>query len=370
MKIPLLDLQAQYQTIKPEIEAAVQRVMESQRFIMGPEVEALEKAVAAYSGCRYGIGVSSGTDAILIALMALDIGPGDEVIVPSYTFFATAGSVARLGAKPVFVDVEPDTYNIAPQAVQAAISRRTKAIIVVHLYGQCCAMDELLAIAKKHKLPLIEDAAQAIGAEYNGQRACSMGLAGCLSFFPSKNLGAFGDGGMVTTNDEELAEKMVVLRMHGSQPKYYHKVIGGNFRLDALQAAVLNIKLQKLDGWTAARRRNADDYDRLFTAAGLVPDRVKLPTRQQAGHIFNQYVISVPNRDALQSHLKTKQIGTEIYYPVPLHLQECFAGLGGKKGDCPISEKAAQTTLALPIYPELAQEEKAYIVQAIAEFYQ
>ncbi len=369
MKVPLLDLKAQYKTIKTEIDSAVLRVMESQHFILGPDVEELERAVAEYSGCRHGIGVTSGTDAILIALMALEIGPGDEVIVPSYTFFATAGSVARLGAKPIFVDVDPDTYNIDPCGLEAAISKKTRAIIPVHLYGQCCDMARILEIASKKGIPVIEDAAQAIGAEYQGQRAGSFGIAGCFSFFPSKNLGAFGDGGMVVTNDDALAEKLRILRGHGSKPKYYHKMIGGNFRLDALQAAVLNVKLKSLDAWTTARRRNADDYDKLLKEAGLVPSKVKLPMRAQAGHIFNQYVIRAERRDELRDFLKQNEIGTEIYYPVPLHLQECFTELGGKKGDCPVSEEAALTTMALPIYPELTIEQKSYVVDSIAGFY-
>ncbi len=369
MKVPLLDLKAQYQSIKTEVDAAVHRVMDSQQFILGPEVEELEGAVAKYSGCRHGIGVTSGTDAILIALMALDIGRGDEVIVPSYTFFATAGSVWRLGAQPVFVDVDPDTYNIDPACVEAAVTAKTKAIIPVHLYGQCCDMDRILEIAGKHDIRVIEDAAQAIGAEYSGGKAGSFGAAGCFSFFPSKNLGAFGDGGMVVTSDDELAEKLRILRAHGSKPKYYHKMVGGNFRLDALQAAILNVKLKSLDKWTMARRKNAADYDRLFKSAGLAPSKIKLPRRAQAGHIFNQYVIRAENRDKLLDFLKEKGIGTEIYYPVPLHLQECFSSLGGRNGDCPVSETAARTTLALPIYPELADEQKSFVVDSIAEFY-
>ncbi len=369
MKVPLLDLKAQYQSIKPEIDAAVQRVIESQYFILGPDVEKFERAVAEYSGCRHAIGVTSGSDAILVALMALDIGPDDEVILPSYTFFATAGSVARLGARPVFADVNPDTYNVDPASIESLLTSKTKAIIPVHLYGQVCDMKAILGIAEKRGVPVIEDAAQAIGAECDGARAGSFGKAGCFSFFPSKNLGGFGDGGMVVTNDDALAAKIRILRAHGSEPKYYHKIIGGNFRLDALQAAVLDVKLKHLDEWTRARRGNADDYDRLFKEAGLAPSKLKLPVRANAGHIFNQYVVRAERRNQLRDHLKKQDIGTEIYYPVPLHLQECFAYLGGKKGDCPRSELAAETTMAIPIYPELTAEQKSCVVSSVAEFY-
>lgn len=369
MKVPLLDLKAQYNSIKTELDAALTRVVESQYFILGPEVEKFEQAVAKYTACRHAVGVTSGTDALLIALMALDIGPGDEVIVPSYTFFATAGSVFRLGARPVFADIDKATCNLDPASVEQFITKKTKAIIPVQLYGQCCEMDSLLAIAENHGLHIIEDAAQAIGADYNGRQAGSIGNAGCFSFFPSKNLGGFGDGGMVTTNDDELAAKIKILRMHGSEPKYYHKIVGGNFRLDALQAAVLHVKLAYLDKWTAARRRNAEIYDQLFSRAGLVPEKIQLPCRKQTGHIFNQYVIRAEKRDALKKHLLDNGVGTEIYYPVPLHLQECFAGLGGKKGDCPVSEQAAETTLALPIYPELTEEQLAYVVSMTTGFY-
>lgn len=370
MHVPLLDLKAQYHIIKPEIDVAIQQVVESQYFIMGPAVAELETRVAQYCGCTYGIGVSSGTDALLIALMALGIGANDEVIVPTYTFFATAGSVSRLGAKPVFVDMEPDTYNLNPGAIERSITARTKAIIPVHLFGQCADMEPILSIARKHNLKVIEDAAQAIGAEYQDKKAGSMGDAGCFSFFPSKNLGGFGDGGMVLTNNADLAEKIRVLRSHGSKPKYYHKIVGGNFRLDTLQAAVLMVKLQYLDSWTAARQKNADDYDALFQNAGLLPARVQIPARKQTRHIFNQYVIRAERRDALQAYLKEKEVGAEIYYPVPMHLQECFAELGGKKGDCPAAEEAARTSLALPIYPELTPEQKKYVVNCIRTFYE
>ncbi len=364
--VPLLDLKAQYATIRDQVRTAIDRVLESQHFILGPEVEALEREVAAYSQCQFGIGVSSGTDALLAALMAIDLQPGDEVLTTPYTFFATAGSIARLGARPVFVDIDPLTYNIHPAGIEAAITERTRAIMPVHLFGQMADMDPIMEIAGRHHLYVIEDAAQAIGAEYKGRRAGSIGHLGCFSFFPSKNLGGFGDGGMVVTNDAELADKVRLLRGHGARPKYYHKVVGGNFRLDALQAAVLRVKLKYLDEWTAARRRNAERYRQLFAAAG-VP--VGLPHDAGYGrHIYNQFVIRSGRRDALLAYLKAQQIGTEIYYPVPLHLQECFAGLGYRAGDLPASEQAAQETLALPIYPELTDAVLATVVRAIAEF--
>jgi dTDP-4-amino-4,6-dideoxygalactose transaminase len=373
--VPLLDLKAQYAAIKDEIRVAMDRVLESQHFILGPEVEALEQEVAAYSGCRVGIGVSSGTDALLVALMAIGIGPGDEVITTPYTFFATAGSIARLGARPVFVDIDPLTYNIQPAGIAAAITDRTRAILPVHLFGQMADMNPIMAVAGRHNLYVIEDAAQAIGAEYRGRRAGSIGHLGCFSFFPSKNLGGFGDGGMVTTNDPDLAERVRLLRGHGAKPKYYHKVVGGNFRLDALQAAVLRVKLKYLDGWTAGRQRNADTYRRLFAeAAGSrqssvvsCHDFVGLPYDAGSGrHIYNQFVIRAPRRDALMAHLKARRIGHEIYYPVPLHLQECFADLSYRAGDFPESEQAARETLALSIYPELTETMLATIVGAVA----
>ncbi len=364
--VPLLDLKAQYATIRDQVRGAIDRVLESQHFILGPEVEALEREVAAYSQCQFGIGVSSGTDALLAVLMAIDLQPGDEVITTPYTFFATAGSIARLGARPVFVDIDPLTYNIHPAGIEAAITERTRAIMPVHLFGQMADMDPIMEIAGRHHLYVIEDAAQAIGAEYKGRRAGSIGHLGCFSFFPSKNLGGFGDGGMVVTNDAELADKVRLLRGHGARPKYVHKVVGGNFRLDALQAAVLRVKLKYLDEWTAARRRNAERYRQLFAAAG-VP--VGLPHDAGYGrHIYNQFVIRSGRRDALLAYLKAQQVGTEIYYPVPLHLQECFAGLGYRAGDLPASEQAAQETLALPIYPELTDAVLATVVRAIAEF--
>jgi dTDP-4-amino-4,6-dideoxygalactose transaminase len=379
LPVPLLDLKAQYDTIRAEVREALDRVIESQHFILGPEVEALEKEIAAYSNCAYGIGVSSGTDALLVALMALNIGPGDEVITTSFSFFATAGAIARLGARPVFVDIDPVSYNIDPESLARAVTPAAKALIPVHLYGQMSHMDEIMDVARAHNLAVVEDAAQAIGAEYRGKRAGSIGNLGCLSFFPSKNLGGFGDGGMVVSNDPDLADRVALLRSHGYRPKYYNKVVGGNFRLDPIQAAVLRVKLRHLDDWTEARARNADRYRRLFKDAGLAADsnepspgddRVAMPLDLGYGrHIYNQFVIRSAHRDALMRHLKSVSIGTEVYYPVPLHLQECFAGLGYREGDLPHSERAAQETLALPIYPELTPEMQHSVVQAIEQFY-
>lgn len=362
--IPLLDLKAGYGQIRDEIRAAVDRVIESQGFILGPEVEGLEEEVAAYSQCRYGIGVSSGTDALMAALMAIDIKPGDEVITAPYTFFATAGTIWRLGAKPVFVDIEPATYNIDPALIEQAITARTRAIMPVHLFGQMAEMDSIMEIANRYNLTVIEDAAQAIGSEYKGRRAGSIGHLGCFSFFPSKNLGGFGDGGMVTTNDAALAERVRLLRNHGAFPKYYHKFVGGNFRLDALQAAILRIKLKHLDSWSEGRQRNAALYRELFISAGLT--QVGLPYEApDRRHIYNQFVIRVPRRDGVMACLKENRIGTEIYYPVPLHLQECFADLGHREGDLPASETAAKESLALPVYPELSDQDKARVVEVI-----
>ncbi len=389
--VPLLDLKAQYATLREEIREAIDRVADAQYFILGPEVEALEKEVAAYSQCEFGIGMSSGSDALLVALMAIDLKPGDEVITSTYTFFATAGAIARLNAKPVFVDINPLTYNIDPAQVEAAITDRTRAIIPIHLYGQMADMDPIMEIARRNELYVIEDAAQAIGAELNGRRAGSIGNMGCFSFFPSKNLGGFGDGGMITTNNAELAKRVKLLRNHGYSPKYYNKVVGGNFRLDAIQAGILRVKLKYLDQWTEARQRNAATYRRLFeeaelsinpsTIAGLngAPgdgnqlsemSGVVLPRENQNGrHIYNQFVIRSGRRDELMKHLKARRIGTEIYYPVPMHEQECFADLDYGTGDFPLSESAAAETLALPIYPELTAEMIATVVNAIADFY-
>jgi dTDP-4-amino-4,6-dideoxygalactose transaminase len=390
--VPLLDLKPQYASIKADIQEAINRVCDSQYFILGPEVQALEKELAAYCCTDFALGVSSGTDALLVAMMALNIQPGDEIITTPYTFFATAGSVARLSAKAVFVDIDAKTFNIDPTKIEEKITPRTKAIIPVHLYGQCADMDPIMEIARQHNLYVIEDAAQAIGAEYKGRRAGGIGHIGCFSFFPSKNLGAFGDGGAVTTNDPSLAEQMRILRVHGSKPKYYHQFVGGNFRLDALQAAVVRVKLKYLDNWTAGRQRNASFYNKLFTELGLTDASGKglltLPfessesgqythrTEADAApfathrHIYNQYVLRVPHkRDELQAFLKERQIGAEIYYPVPLHLQECFADWGYQTGDCPVSEAAAKQTIALPIYPELTEEQIQTVVKAIAGFY-
>ena len=383
MKVPLLDLKAQYETIRPEIEAAVRDVLESQHFILGPFVQKCEEAIARYSGAAHGIGMSSGSDALLACLMAEGIGPGDEVITTPYTFFATVGAITRLGATPVFVDIEPVAYNIAADQIASKISPRTKAIIPVHLYGQSADMRTVLDAARAHKLVVIEDAAQAIGAEIDGRRCGSLAEYGCFSFFPSKNLGAGGDAGMVVTSDPARAAKLAILRAHGSKPKYYHRVVGGNFRLDALQAAIVSAKLVHLDGWTEGRRRNAGRYDRLFAESGLsvcnsrewvsggrhgMPD-VVLPTSVTDRHVFNQYVIRVASRDELKTRLQEKGVGTEIYYPVPMHMQECFASLGYRAGDFPESEGAASQTLALPIYPELTDEQAAYVVACIREFY-
>ncbi len=375
MKVPLLDLKAQYRTIREEILKVTEEVYESQYFILGPHVEALEKEIAEYCSTKYALGVSSGTDALLISLMAADIGTQDRVITSPYTFFATAGCIARAGAKPVFVDIVPETYNISPQGIEktlADMSRaersRVKAIIPVHLYGQCAEMEPILQIAKKYNLYVIEDAAQAIGAEYNGKRAGSMGDFGCFSFFPSKNLGAFGDGGIVTASSEELHEHLKIIRVHGSRPKYYHKFIGGNFRLDALQAAVVSVKLKYLDEWSRGRQENAKTYRELFAESDL--EGIELPVEKENRHIYNQFVIQVSEkRDELRRFLQQEGVGTEIYYPVSLHLQECFAYLNYKKGDCPVSERAASHTLALPIYPELTDDQQAYVVEKIKEFY-
>jgi len=366
-KVPLLDLKAQYGPIRTEILETISRVCESQHFILGPEVTALEEEVARFCGIAHGIGVSSGTDALLAALMAIDLKPGDEVITTPYSFFATAGVVARLGGRTVFVDIEPDSFNIDPRSVASRITGRTRAIMPVHLFGRCAEMDPLLEIGRKHGIPVIEDAAQAIGAtDSRGRQAGTMGSMGCFSFFPSKNLGAFGDGGMVVTGDAGIAETLRVLRVHGSKPKYYHHLVGGNFRIDALQAAVLRVKLKYLPEWTAARRRNADRYQSLFRDRNLL-EAVALPA-DVPGHIYNQFVIRVRDRDQLRAHLKARDIETEIYYPVPLHLQECFKDLGHAKGDFPNAEAAAAESLALPIYPELTEKQQARVVDAIRDF--
>ena len=365
-QVPLLDLQAQYRPIRSELLAAIERVCDSQRFILGPEVEALEAELAQALEAPHAVSTSSGTDALLATLMALGIGPGDEVVTTTYSFFATAGCVSRLGATPVLVDILPDTFNLDPAAVQAALTPRTRAVVAVHLYGLCADMDPLVAATSDAGVPLVEDAAQAIGARYKGRQAGSIGAAGCFSFFPSKNLGAFGDGGLVTSVDGALAREIALLRNHGAEPKYLHKRIGGNFRLDALQAAVLRVKLPHLPAWTAGRRANAARYASLFArleAAGLVT----LPTEPVGyHHIYNQYVIRLPDRNRVRGELTARGIGTEVYYPVPFHLQECFAGLGYAKGAFPHAEAAAATSLALPIYAELTEAQQATVVGEIA----
>jgi dTDP-4-amino-4,6-dideoxygalactose transaminase len=374
MHVPLLDLKAQYASIKEEIRAALDEVLESQIFILGPKVEEFEKKIASYSHVNHAVGVSSGSDALLISLMALDIGPGDEVITSPFTFFATAGVIARLQAVPVFVDIDPVTYNIAPEKIEAAVTPRTKAIIPIHLFGQCADMQPIMEIAAKHGLIVIEDAAQSLGAEYRGRRAGAIGHLGIFSFFPSKNLGGFGDGGMVVTNDEVLYERVKVLRVHGAKPKYYHKIVGGNFRLDAIQAAVISVKMKYLDGWSQKRRDNAGSYDRQLAEARpidiVLPKAVYRDGGDRDYHIYNQYTIRTKQRDGLQRFLKDNGIGTEIYYPLPLHLQECFKDLGYKKGDFPIAEESAGAVLSLPIYPELSTAQKDYIVEKIREFCQ
>jgi len=368
--VPLLDLKAQYASIKDEIDPTVQEVIESQYFILGPKVKKFEAHVADYVNAKYALGVSSGTDALLLALMALGVQPGDEVITTTYSFFATAGCISRLNAVPVFVDIDPQTYNIDTAQIEDKITDKTKVIIPVHLYGQAADLNPIMEIAKRYNLKVIEDGAQAIGTEDTvGRRVGSIGDIGCFSFFPSKNLGGFGDGGMVTTNDPELFQTLTYMRNHGAHPKYYHKMIGGNFRLDAIQGAVLDVKLKHLDDWTAARQQNADYYDKEFKRLGL-SKHIKLPTRISGRrHIFNQYIIQIEKRDNLLAHLKSKNIGSEVYYPVTFNNQECFAYLGYKKGDFPIAERAAAETMAIPIYPELTREQQDYVLDAIVEFY-
>jgi len=363
MQIPLLDLKAQYASLRTEILSAVSEVLESQVCILGPKVVELEQKVAALCGCRFAVGVSSGTDALLAVLMSLGIGEGDEVITTPFTFFATVGSIARLGARPVFVDVDPRTYNINPTLLEAAVTPRTKAIMPVHLYGQMADMDPIMSIAAKYNLAVIEDAAQAITATYKGRNAGTIGVAGCFSFFPSKNLGAAGDAGMVITNDEKLYNMLQMIRGHGAKPKYYHKYVGGNFRLDPLQAAILLVKLPHLGEWTAARQRNAAYYDSRFTGTAIVTPWID----GNCTTIYNQYVVRVPGRDKVADHLKKAGIGTEVYYPLPMHLQECFQYAGYRKGDFPESENAAQEVLAIPCYPEMTSEMLAYVADCVVE---
>ena len=379
MNIPLLDLKAQYETIKEQVIAATMEVYESQRFILGPKAEELENKIAAYTRARYAVGVSSGTDALLISLMSAGIGPGDLVVTSPYTFFSTAGSIARLGAIPVFVDIDHLTYNINPEKLEKRISTmnakersRLKAIMPVHLFGQCADMDSIMAVAKSLGIAIIEDAAQAIGAEYRFgdgslKRAGSMGDYGCFSFFPSKNLGSFGDGGMVTTNDDEAFQRLKIMRVHGSQPKYHHKVVVGCFRLDDLQAAILLVKFNYLDKWTGKRRENVRLYRELFARKGI--EQIELPFESEGRHIYNQFVIKISQkRDELKTYLTNQGIGCEIYYPVPLHIQECFRYLGYRPEDCPVSIEAAARTIALPVYPELRYEQIEYVVENIGSF--
>ena len=369
--VPLFETHRQYQAMEYEIAAAVGRVCTSGRYILGPECERLEQSLARYCGTAHALGCASGSDALLLALAACGVTGGDEVILPSYTFFATASAPWRLGARPVFVDIDPVTFNIDHRLIEAAITPRTKAIIPVHLYGQCAEMDPIVDIARRHHLPVIEDAAQAIGAGYRGRRAGSLGDVGCLSFYPTKNLGAFGDGGMLTTDRADLADRLSLLRAHGMRPRYYHQVVGINSRLDAIQAAILAVKLPRLDKWTAMRQCNADHYAELFADCGL--DRIlTLPSvAPNRRHVWNQYVVRVPDgrRDALQAHLASRHIGTEVYYPVPLHEQECFRSLEYAAGSLPQTERAARETLALPIFPELNRAEQARVVRAMAAFF-
>jgi dTDP-4-amino-4,6-dideoxygalactose transaminase len=368
MKVPLLDLHAQNRPLRDEILAAIERVVDSQHFILGPEVAALEEELAKLLGIEHVVTVSSGTDALLLALMTLGIQAGEEVITSTYSFFATAGGIVRLGARPVFVDIDPTTFNLDVAATRAAITPRTRAILPVHLFGLSADLDPILATAQEAGIPVVEDAAQAIGATYKSRPVGGIGAVGCFSFYPSKNLGAFGDAGLLTTNDAALGKRARVLRTHGMEPKYFHGLVGGNFRMDALQAAVLRVKAPHLERWTEARRCNARRYDRLFHAAGLT-DQVCLPVESaNACHIFNQYVIRVPERDALKRHLDKNGIGSEIYYPVPLHLQKCFANLGYSTGDFPNAEQAALDSLAIPIYSEITSEQQQAVVDQIASF--
>jgi dTDP-4-amino-4,6-dideoxygalactose transaminase len=372
LTVPLLDLRAQYETLRGETLAAVGRVFESQGFVLGREVSALEEEIAAYAGARHAVGCASGSDALLLALMALDVRAGDEVVTTPYSFFATAGSIARLGARPVFVDIEPRAYNIDPGKIEAAITERTRALMPVHLYGQCAEMGAVGEIAARRSLPVVEDAAQAIGAADSGRGAGAMGEIGCFSFYPTKNLGGAGDGGMLTTDDDATAARLRSLRAHGETAKYHHREIGFNSRLDALQAAVLRVKLPRLDSWSDARARNAARYRELFADAGLLAE-IGLPfERGGARHIYHQFVVRVAGdgrRDALVEHLRREGVGTEVYYPVPLHLQECFRYLGYREGDFPEAERAARETLALPVYPELTEEQQRYVVDSVRDFF-
>ena len=369
MNVPLLDLKSQYRVIKAEVLSAMEAVCEEQGFVLGPRVSAFEEAIAQYIGSRYAIGCASGSDALLLSLMAMGVKAGDEVITIPFTFFATAGAVSRLGAKPVFVDIQADTFNIDPKLIEGAITPRTKAIIPVHLFGQCADMAAINEIAKRKKVGVIEDACQAIGASQQGTRAGVLGDTGCFSFFPTKNLGGFGDGGLITTNDKALADSMAMLRVHGSQVRYLHEAVGINSRLDALQAAVLQIKLKYLDQWTEGRRRNAERYQQLF-ARTKHADRVALPPTIPGNfHVYNQYTVRAPKRDELRAFLKEKGVGTEVYYPLPMHLQNCYRDLGHRKGSFPLSEQAAEEVMSIPIYAEMTETQQSYVVEMIAEFY-
>jgi dTDP-4-amino-4,6-dideoxygalactose transaminase len=367
LSVPLLDLKAQFAPIRDEVLAALARVCDTQQFILGAEVEAFEREIASMLGVRHAIGVSSGTDALLVALMALGIRPGDEVVTSPYSFFATAGSIVRLGARPVFVDIDPATFNIDVDRIERALTPRTRAIMPVHLFGQCAELAALMELASRRGIPVIEDAAQAVGATYRGRAAGTFGAFGCFSFFPSKNLGAFGEGGLVTTNDDELAARVRLLRNHGAERQYFHRTVGGNFRIDAIQAAVLRVKLPYLSGWTAARQRNAARYRDLILGSP-VASRVRLPVEAaDRTHIYNQFVVRVPHRDAVREGLLARGVGTAVYYPVPLHLQECFGDLGYRAGELPHAEAAARETLALPIFGELTTAQQSYVVRALEE---
>lgn len=371
MKIPILDLSVQHRKIAGEIEGAVRRVLESQQYILGPEVREFEREIAPYCHSSEAVGCASGSDAILLALMACGVGAGDEVITTPFSFFATVGSIIRLGAKTVFTDIDESTFNIDPAGIERAITPRTKAIMPVHLFGQCAEMERINELASHHEIAVIEDAAQAIGAERHGKRAGSLGVVGCFSFYPSKNLGGAGDGGLLTTNDPEIAASLRMLRAHGAKKKYYHDQVGINSRLDSLQAAILRVKLRYLDGWTQARRDNAQRYGEMFQDTGLIASgAVRLPQESASAlHVYNQFVIRARDRDALRAYLAERDVGTEIYYPVPLHMQACFKDLGHHAEDFPKAERAAREALAIPVYPELGQAAQAYIVQRIASFY-
>jgi dTDP-4-amino-4,6-dideoxygalactose transaminase len=366
MKIPPLDLKKQYASIKDEIDSAIQVVLNHGGFVLGPEVKELESRLAEYCGTKHGVGVASGTDALLLSLMAAGTEPGDEIITSTFTFFATAGVISRLGARPVFVDIDPKTFNINPELIEKAITPKTRAIIPVHLYGQVCEMDRVLSVGEEHGIPVIEDAAQAVGSLHKGKKAGSFGFSGCFSFYPTKNLGGYGDGGFITTDNDDIADLLRKLRIHGARPKYYHSIIGVNSRLDSLQAAVLLVKLKHLPGWHEARREKAEHYNRLLADV----EQVTTPfVHDYNYHIFHQYTVMARKRDELRDYLKAREIGSEIYYPLPMHLQECFKNLGYKKNDMPVAEKAADMALSLPVFPELTAQEQEFIVSTIKEFY-